>query len=55
MSESGREPSQMSGSGREALQDVWEWWGGSPGSPGVVGWLFRMSGSGQETLHDVQE
>ena len=45
MSESGREPSQMSGSGLDALQDVQEWLGGSRGCPEVVGRPSRMSGS----------
>ena len=34
----------MSGSDREDLPDVWEWSGGPPGSPGVVGRTARMSG-----------
>ena len=38
-------PSRMSGSGREALSDVWEWSGGPPVSLVVVGSLSRMSGS----------
>ena len=40
----------MSGSGREALQDVWEWSGGPPVCPVVVGRSSRMSGSGREAL-----
>ena len=43
---SGR-PSRMSGSSRQALQDVREWSGGAPGCPGVVGrpsWLSRSDG-----------
>ena len=72
MSGSGREASrvvgrssQMSGSGRETLPDVWEWSGGPSGCPrvvggpprypGVVGKPFRMSGSGQEALPDIRE
>ena len=54
MSGSGREVSRMSGSGRKALPDVWEWSGGPPGSPEVVGrpsWVVgmpsRMSGRGR--------
>ena len=35
----------MSGSGRQALQDVWEWSGVPPG----------CNGSGLESLLDVQE
>ena len=30
-------PSRRSGSDREALPEVWEWSGGSPRVPGVVG------------------
>ena len=37
----------MSGSGREALPDIREWSGLSPGCPGVVGIISRMSGSGR--------
>ena len=40
----------MSGSGREAFPDVWEWLGGPPRCPGVVGRPYRMSGSGPDTL-----
>ena len=52
MSESGREASRMSGSGREAILDVREWSGGPPGCLGVVERTSRMSGSCQETLSD---
>ena len=55
----------MSGSGRKTLPyvrewsggllDVWEWSGGPPGCPGVVGRLAWMSGSGLEALQDVRE
>ena len=45
----------MSGSGREALLEVWEWSGRPRGCPGVVGWPFRLSGSGQVVLGDVRE
>ena len=45
----------MSGSGSEALPDVWEWSGGPPGCPGVVGRPFQMNGSGSEALPDVWE
>ena len=55
-------PSRMSGSGLEALPDVWEWSGGPPGCPVVVGkpsWMSgrpsRMSKSGREALADVRE
>ena len=40
---------------RKDLKDVWEWSGGTPGSPGVVGRTSRMSGSGWEALPDVRE
>ena len=46
---------RMSGSGREALGDLREWLGGSPGFPGVVGTPSKMSKSGRETLPDVRE
>ena len=45
----------MSGSGRVALPNVWQWLGGSPGCQGVVGRPSRMSGSGREALLDVWE
>ena len=52
----------MSGSGWEALLDVWELLGSSPGYTGVVGRLFRMSGrpsrmsgSIRNTLLDLRE
>ena len=55
----------MSGSGREALPDVREWSGGTPGCPGIIDRPSRMSGSGRspsrtsgssrETLGDVWE
>ena len=45
----------MSGRGREALPDVWQWSGGPPKCPGVVERPSRMSGSGQDTLPDVPE
>ena len=48
-------PSQMSGSGWEALPDVREWSGGPPGYPGVVAKLSRMSVIGRETLLNVRE
>ena len=41
-------PSQMSGSGRKALPDVWEWSGGLTGCPLVVV-------SGPEALPVVRE
>ena len=44
----------MSGSGREALQDVLEWSGGHPGCPGVVGRNYQMSGSDREALLDFR-
>ena len=45
----------MSGSGREALPNVQEWSGGSPGCPGVVGRPSQMSGSGWKALTEVRE
>ena len=45
----------MSGSGREALPDIWEWSGVPLGCPGVVGIPSRMSGCGREALQDVRE
>ena len=60
-----KRPSRMSGSGREALPDVWggrealtdvqERSGVSPGFPGVVRSLSRMSGSVRKALPDVRE
>ena len=65
MSGSGERPSRMSGSGRDALPDVWEWSGCPPGCPGVVEMPLRMSGmarrpsrmseSGLEAVPDVQK
>ena len=37
-------PSRMSRSGPEALLDVWEWSGGTPGCSEVIGRPFRMCG-----------
>ena len=58
-------PSRMFGSGRDALPYDWEWPGGLPECPRVVGMPSRMtrrvgsptqmSGSGQEALLDVSE
>ena len=45
----------MSGSSREALQDVWEWSGGCPGCPGVVERTSRMSRCGGVDLPDVRK
>ena len=45
----------MSGSGREALSDVWEWSRSPPGCPGVVRMPSRMTGSGPEALRDFRE
>ena len=57
-----RSPSQIYGSGREGLPDVWEWsgdplecLGGSLGCPGVVGRPSKISGSGWEALLDDQK
>ena len=54
--------SWMSGSGREALPNVREWWEAlhdvlltTPGHRGVVGKTSRMSGSSREILPDVRE
>ena len=40
---------------REALLDFWDWLGGPPGCPGVVGRPYRVFGSGREALPDVWE
>ena len=63
MSGSDCKPSLMSGIGREAVTDVWEWSGVSSVSLGVVGGHHgcpgvderpsRMSGSGRKSLSDV--
>ena len=55
----------MSGSGREALPNVWEWletfldvreWsGGTPACARVVRTPFRKFGSGREAFSDVRE
>ena len=45
----------MSGSSRDALQDVWEWSGGPPRCPVVVGRPSWLSKSGWEALQVVQE
>ena len=50
---SGQDASHMSGSVREAFPDVWEWSGGPPGCPGVVGMHSWMSRSGREAFPDV--
>ena len=49
-------------SGLEELRDVWDWSGGPPGCPEVVGrpsWVVgspsRMSRSGQEAIQNVRE
>ena len=39
----------------EPLPDVWEWSGGPPECPGVVGKPSRRSESGREALTDVWE
>ena len=64
MSGSCRRPSRMSGTGREALPDVREWWNAlqdvrqwsvsTPKCPGVVGSPSRKSRSGQEALPYVR-
>ena len=55
MSGSGRESCRMSGSGRKANMNVWEWSRGLSECPGVVGRLSRMFGSGREAFPDVRE
>ena len=45
----------MSKSSREALLDVWEWSGGTPGCPGVVRRPYQVSGNVREALTDVSE
>ena len=45
----------MSGSGQEALPNVWEWSGGPPRCPGVVGSPSRMVWSCREDLLVVPE
>ena len=50
-----RGPFRMSECGREALPEVWEWSGGSPGCPGVVRRPSWMSGSGREALKGGQK
>ena len=45
--------SQMSGSSREYLTDVWEWSRCLPGCPGVVKRPSQMSSSCREALTDV--
>ena len=37
MARSGRKACRMSGSGRKAIPNVWEWSGDPPGCPGMVG------------------
>ena len=48
-------PSRMAGSGRDVLQNVREWLGGSLRYPGVVGRPFQMYGSGRDALPNVRE
>ena len=36
----------MSGNGRKAIPNVWEWLGAPPGCPGAVGRPFKLSRSG---------
>ena len=65
MSESGGRPSQILGSGREALTNAREWLGGLPNvrewlkgyfdCPGVVERPSRMTGIGRVAFPDVQE
>ena len=45
----------MSGSGREALPNVWEWSGGPPRCPGVVGKPSRMSRKPSRMSEGVQK
>ena len=46
---------RMSGNGRKALPESWEWSEGPYGVPGVVGRPFRRSGSGRIALPKVRE
>ena len=55
MSGIGRETLPVVPEGWEALQDVQEWSGVSPGCPDVVGRRSRMSGSGRKALLDVRK
>ena len=48
-------PSRMSGSGRQALPYVQEWWKVPPECPGVVARPSRMSGCGRIALPDVPQ
>ena len=45
----------MSGTGREALANVWEWSGDTPSFLGLVGRPSRISRSGRESLPDVRK
>ena len=45
----------MSGSGREALPDAWEWSGGPSECPAEVGMPSVRLRSGREALPDVRE
>ena len=49
-----RKTTRISGRGREAHPDVWEWPGDPPKCPGVIGRPSRMSGSGREALLDIR-
>ena len=48
-------PTQMSGSGREALHNVWEWSRDLAGCPELVVRPSRVSESGREARPDVCE
>ena len=45
----------MSGSGREALEELWEWLEGPPGFTGVFGRPSRICGSVRKALPDLRE
>ena len=55
MSGSVRRTSQMSGSGREPLPDVWKWLEGYPRCPELDRRLSQMTRSGWETLPHVRD
>ena len=48
-------PTQMSGSGREALHNVWEWSRDLAGCPELVVRPSRVSVSGREALPDERK
>ena len=48
-------PSQMYGSGLDALQSFWEWSKDTHGCPGMVERPSWITGIGREALPDVRE